>query len=168
MAEYLQRRQFLTRMWGAGTGLLAVAAAWTSWDLLQPLVTSGFGGLVRAILPASVPDAGVVDVPAARAYLTKVNGDVVALSQKCTHLGCRVPFCDSSGRFECPCHGSVFTRSGAYVAGPAPRGMDRYPTSVGEDGLVYIDTGSRVQGPAPGSVPVEPVSGPACSAGGDG
>ena len=133
MAEFIQRRQFLARLWGAGTGLIAVAAAWTSWDLLQPLRTTGFGGLVRAIRPEAVPDTGIVEVAAARSYLTKVDGETIALSEKCTHLGCRVPFCESSGRFECPCHGSKFSRSGEYVAGPAPRGMDRYPTSVNAD-----------------------------------
>ena len=30
---------------------------------------------------------------------------VVALYQKCPHLGCRVPNCVSSQWFECPCHG---------------------------------------------------------------
>lgn len=168
MAEYMQRRQFLARLWGAGTGLIALAAAWTSWDLLQPLKTTGFGGLVRAISPDSVPATGVIEVPAARAYLTRINGDVVAISEKCTHLGCRVPFCESSGRFECPCHGSKFTRAGDYVAGPAPRGMDRYPTSIGSDGLLYIDTGKKVQGAAPGSAAIEAASGPACAAGGEG
>lgn len=166
MAQTMQRRQFLTRLWGAGTGLIAVAAAWTSWDLLQPLVTNGFGGLVRAIKPESVPAEGVVEVAAARSYLTSVDNQTLALSQKCPHLGCRVPYCQSSGRFECPCHGSKFTRSGQYVTGPAPRGMDRYPTKVGEDGLLYIDTGSKITGPAPGSGPVAEATGPACAAGG--
>lgn len=165
MAEYIQRRQFLARLWGAGVGLIVGAAAWTSWDLLQPLRTTGFGGLVRAIRPEAVPDTGIIEVPAARSYLTKVDGETVALSEKCTHLGCRVPFCESSGQFECPCHGSKFSRSGQYVAGPAPRGMDRYPTSVNaDDGLLYIDTGSREEGPAPGSAPVEDPTGPSCAA----
>lgn len=160
----MERRQFLSRVWAAGGAALGVIAGWTAWDLLQPLPTSGFGGLVRAIGPDSVPDAGVVEVPAARSYLTRVNGEVVAIFEKCTHLGCRVPYCESSGQFECPCHGSVFNRAGDYVAGPAPRGMDMFPTEVGEDGLLYINTGEKIDGPEPGSFRIdEPPTGPSCA-----
>jgi cytochrome b6-f complex iron-sulfur subunit len=164
MSEEIERRQFLVRMWQAGGALIAAAAAWTSWDLLQPLASSGFGGLVRTLSPEAVPEAGVVEVPAARSYLTRIEGEVVALSEKCTHLGCRVPFCESSGQFECPCHGTVFNRAGDWITGPAPRGMDRYPTELGEDGLLYIDTGGRLDGPQPGSLQIdEPPTGPSCA-----
>lgn len=165
MGEIEGRRQFLGRLWKAGGGLIAAAGAWTSWDLLRPLATSGFGGRVRSMVPDSVPEGEVVEVPAARAYLTRVEGEILALSQRCTHLGCRVPFCPSSGRFECPCHGSVFSRAGDYVAGPAPRGLDRHPVEVDpEDGLLYIDTGETEEGPAPGTFLVEePAAGPSCA-----
>ena len=48
------------------------------------------------------------------------------LYQRCVHLGCRVPFCESSKWFECPCHGSKYNGVGEYQLGPAPRGMDRF------------------------------------------
>lgn len=163
MSELEQRRRFLTRIWQLGGGLIAAAGAWTSWDLLKPLPTAGFGGKVRSVPPESVPEAAVIEVPSARGYLTRVNGELLALSEKCTHLGCRVPYCESSGRFECPCHGSVYNRAGDYLTGPSPRGMDRFPTELGEDGLIYIDTGARQDGPAPGSLLIdEPATGPAC------
>jgi cytochrome b6-f complex iron-sulfur subunit len=50
----------------------------------------------------------------------------VPLYQRCPHLGCRVPFCESSQWFECPCHGSKYNRVGEKTAGPAPRGMDSF------------------------------------------
>lgn len=164
MSELLKRRQFLTRLWQAGAGLIAAAGAWTTWDLLQPITAAGFGGKVRSVAPEAVPETGVVEVPAARAYLARINGEVVAMSEKCTHLGCRVPYCASSNQFECPCHGSVFNRAGDFRTGPAPRGMDRYPVELGEDGLLYIDTGSTIEGPAPGSEVIdEPPAGPNCA-----
>jgi cytochrome b6-f complex iron-sulfur subunit len=163
--KFLKRRQFLARMWQAGLGLVAAAGAWTSWDLLRPGEAKGFGGKVRAVAPEAVPEDSIIEVTAARAYLTKVDGEIIAISQKCTHLGCKVPFCDSSGQFECPCHGSVFNRIGEFRGGPAPRGMDRYPVEVGADGLLYIDTGSLEEGPAPGSESIdEPARGPSCAA----
>ncbi len=160
----LKRRQFLSRMWLAGAGLVAAAGAWTSWDLLRPGAARGFGGLIRAIPPESLTDSGVVDIPAARSYLVNVNGTTRALSQKCTHLGCRTSYCESSGEFECPCHGSIFNRAGEYRSGPAPRGMDQHPVEVGDDGLLYIDTGSVIDGPPPGPESIdEPPRGPSCA-----
>ena len=160
----IDRRGFLTRMWQLGAVLIAGAGLWTSWDFLKPGEAKGFGGKVRAIPPEAVPETGAIEVAAARAYLVRVNGEVKALSQKCTHLGCRVPFCDSSGQFECPCHGSVFNRGGDYRTGPAPRGMDEFPVEVGDDGLLYIDTGTVIEGPDPGVETIdEPAIGPSCA-----
>ena len=106
-------------------------------------------------------------MPAARAYLTSIDGELVALAEKCTHLGCRVPWCESSGQFECPCHGSNFNRAGDYRTGPAPRGMDRYEIEV-IDGIVHVDTGSVIAGPSPGDEQInEPIRGPSCDAGGE-
>jgi Rieske Fe-S protein len=164
MSEIIKRREFLANAWRIGASLVGVAGVWTSWDLLQPLPTSGFGGLVRAVPIDAVPENGVVEVPAARAYLVRLRGEVVAISEKCTHLGCRVPYCASSNQFECPCHGSFFNRAGEFRAGPAPRGMDRYPIEVDEAGMIYIDTGARQDGPPPGAETIdEPSAGPICA-----
>jgi cytochrome b6-f complex iron-sulfur subunit len=92
----------------------------------------------------------------------------VALYQKCVHLGCRVPFCDTSQWFECPCHGSQYNRVGEKKGGPAPRGLDRFPVSVTGGNLV-IDTGTQVLGPAIGTNTTgQEAEGPHCitSAGG--
>jgi len=162
--ETVNRRKFLSRTWQAGGVLLGAVAAWTTWDVLQALPTTGFGGIVRAVKRNVVSGEAVVEVSAARSYLTDVNEEVVALSQKCTHLGCRVNYCESSGLFECPCHGSVFNRAGDWVTGPAPRGMDRFPTEVGEGDFVYINTGETEEGPAPGSAQVDSTpKGPGCA-----
>ena len=163
MSDLFDRRDFLTRMWKAGIVLIGAAGVWTTWDLLQPLEASGFGGKVRSVPPDAVPDTGAIEVPQARAYLVRIQGEVHAISEKCTHLGCRVPFCNTSSQFECPCHGSVFNRAGDWREGPAPRGMDRYPIEIGDDGLIYIDTSQLIEGPAQGVVTAdEPATGPPC------
>ena len=95
-------------------------------------------------------------------YVVNAKGDLLALSQKCPHLGCKVPFCESSGRFECPCHGSIFDIGGEYITGPSPRGMDRYPLDVKGD-TVVVDTGSLEDGPDRGAKKYfEPPKGPSC------
>ena len=87
---------------------------------------------------------------------------VLALAEKCPHLGCRVPFCDSSGWFECMCHGSMYTRVGEHREGPGPRGLDAHPVVV-VDGVVSIDVRDLVRGAPPGTVVVESdPTGPHC------
>ena len=60
--------------------------------------------------------------------------NVRTLYQRCTHLGCKPNFCTKNFWFECPCHGSRYDRLGIKVAGqqygPAPRGLDRFASSV--------------------------------------
>jgi cytochrome b6-f complex iron-sulfur subunit len=75
---------------------------------------------------------------------------VVALYQRCVHLGCRVPWCLSSQWFECPCHGSRYDHVGEQKRGPAPRGMDRFVVSV-QGGNVYVDTKTVIIGPPIGT-----------------
>ncbi len=162
--DTLTRRKFLSRIWVVGYGFILAAGLWTTWDLIRPGSSSGFGGKVRAVPPESVPENGVIEVPQARSYLVDIEGEILALSQKCTHLGCRVPYCDSSSRFECPCHGSVFNRAGDFLTGPAPRGMDQHPVEEGDDGLLYIDTGTLIEGASKGTETIdEPATGPACA-----
>jgi cytochrome b6-f complex iron-sulfur subunit len=159
----LDRRRFLSWAWkilGAG---LVVDAGWTSYDLLRPQKTGGFGGVIDAGSVGDYPEGAVQYFPTGRFYVTSSEGKVVALFQKCPHLGCRVPFCDSSGRFECPCHGSIYNIRGEYIQGPAPRGMDRFPIKVQGD-KVLVDTSDVVEGPARGvsSVSSE-AKGPPCA-----
>jgi cytochrome b6-f complex iron-sulfur subunit len=75
---------------------------------------------------------------------------LMALYQKCVHLGSRVPFCVQSQWFECPCHGSKYNRAGEYRDGPAPRGLDRFAVSV-QGGTIQVDTGEIVIGPPRGT-----------------
>lgn len=146
----MSRRSFLSTSWKVGFGLLAAAGVITTWDLLKPTLAAGFDVIVKTVAPEAVPSAGVLEVPKARGYLVKTEDDVLALSEVCTHLGCRVPYIDENTRFECPCHGSKFTREGNYIEGPAPRGMDEYATEV-VDGVIVVDTSEVIAGPPPGT-----------------
>jgi len=91
------------------------------------------------------------------------NG-VMPLYQKCVHLGCRVPFCQQSQWFECPCHGSKYNDAGEYQLGPAPRGLDRFAMTM-EGDHVIVDTSGVILGPPRGTNTInEPPQGPFCVA----
>jgi len=101
------------------------------------------------------------------AELTGMEAGLVALYQKCPHLGCRVPECKSSQWFECQCHGSQYNRVGEKKGGPAPRGMDRFPVNV-DGGRIAVDTGVIITGPPIGTNTTgQEAEGPHCVEGGD-
>ena len=102
--------------------------------------------------PDPCPKTGVLEVPAARGLPDPASTARSSPSrEKCTHLGCRVPFCESSSQFECPCHGSVFNRAGELIdRARRPGASTAIRCGIGEDGLIYIDTGSPRTARRPG------------------
>jgi cytochrome b6-f complex iron-sulfur subunit len=84
------------------------------------------------------------------ALLAGMKQGYVALYQKCVHLGCRVPWCQTSQWFECPCHGSKYNRVGEKKGGPAPRGLDRFAIAIANNQVV-VDTKTVYVGPPIGT-----------------
>jgi cytochrome b6-f complex iron-sulfur subunit len=124
------------------------AEAKTAFDSKKPLYNAGAKVYIVAYPKADLPKARKVE-----AYKNVISGmeqGYVALYQKCVHLGCRVPWCESSQWFECPCHGSKYNRVGEKRGGPAPRGLDRYPLEV-SNGNIIVDTGNLQTGPPIGT-----------------
>ncbi len=168
----VSRRQFFNRATVAlmGASLTTFAAA-SFVAFLWPFATGGFGGRVRVgrrdeIIGTIRSSGGFFYAPEARSWITEypstalpkaeaayqpavlagMRQGLVALWQKCPHLGCRVPECVSSQWFECPCHGSQYNRVGEKKGGPAPRGMDHFALTVTGAGDVIIDTGTVYAG----------------------
>lgn len=98
-----------------------------------------------------------------KAFAEFKQSGLIAMYQKCPHLGCKVPWCKSSQWFECPCHGSKYNSAGEWQGGPAPRGMWHFPIKV-QGGTVMVDTGNQLNGPPKGTnTPVDPLpKGPHC------
>jgi len=72
------------------------------------------------------------------AYVLTEDGQTyVALSNVCTHLGCRVRWIQDESKFACPCHNGVFAKDGSVISGPPPRPLDRFQTKV-ENGVLFI------------------------------
>jgi cytochrome b6-f complex iron-sulfur subunit len=186
------RRAFLNRATGTlmsaslgGFAAALIAFLWKGAD-------SGFGSKINAgkledVIGQIRANKGFLYLPEARAWVTEypkeaiskadaiyagqgpvfsgMSEGIVALYQKCPHLGCKVPECKTSQWFECPCHGSQYNRVGEKKGGPAPRGMDRFGVSV-NNGLVVIDTGTVFGGPPIGvNTTGQEAEGPHCVGG---
>ena len=65
------------------------------------------------------------------------DGTFLALSNKCTHLSCRVNWNPDASAYICPCHDAHFNIDGEVVSGPPPRPMDPYQTKI-ENGEIFV------------------------------
>ncbi len=165
------RRQFFNRsiMLLMGLSLTGFGAAVLAF--LWPQPKGGFGSPIRV---GSIPDVkasiqsndGFLYLAEGRMWITEypeaavekargvyppsmlsgLEAGVIAIYQKCPHLGCRVPACKTSQWFECPCHGSQYNQAGEKKGGPAPRGMDHFAMDV-SGGVLTVNTGQLLQGP---------------------
>jgi cytochrome b6-f complex iron-sulfur subunit len=59
--------------------------------------------------------------------------EVIALPAVCTHAGCTSNFDKASNQIVCPCHGSVFSETGAVIQGPARRPLQVYSAPLAND-----------------------------------
>ena len=170
----ITRRQFLTKALRISFGAFAGIQVISYLGFIWPKVSGGFGSKIDAgsiedikdqifqadgsVIPAFIPSARAYVLPfdataAANSQFSSgstVTDGLVAVYQRCVHLGCRVPWCNSSQGFECPCHGSKYNMIGEYFAGPAPRNLDRFNVT-NSNGRLIIDTGTIIESPrAPG------------------
>jgi cytochrome b6-f complex iron-sulfur subunit len=170
----ITRRQFFNRGILTGLGIFAAGMGAAMLGFLWPSSAGGFGAKITVGTEDDAKQQFDKKLPfynaGARTYIQPYPKDdvakakavydprivagmekgYVALYQKCVHLGCRVPWCETSQWFECPCHGSKYNRVGEKKGGPAPRGLDRFPLEV-SGGSITVDTGTIVQGPPIGS-----------------
>lgn len=88
-------------------------------------------------------DGWVTTVNSFGVYIIKHDdGTILALSNKCTHLSCRVNWKSESTAYICPCHDAYFDISGEIIKGPQPRPLDRYETKVEENNIFIHFLGS--------------------------
>src|SRR5438067_653809 len=78
-------------------------------------------------------------------WIVRNGGIIYALSTTCTHLGCTPNWLEAEQKFKCPCHGSGFKITGVNFEGPAPRPLERWALSVGDDGQLVVDKSRKFQ-----------------------
>lgn len=67
------------------------------------------------------------------------DGEFVAFSVNCTHLGCPVRWLPDADLFLCPCHGGVYYNDGTVAGGPPPKPLPRYEVRI-RNGQVEVLT----------------------------
>ena len=99
--------------------------------------------------PDDASPCALVKVGEATAGGIGPEGDIVAYSTLCSHMGCPVIYDAASATFKCPCHYSIFdpSRSGQQVCGQATQSLpqieleynasDDSISAIGVRGLIY-------------------------------
>jgi nitrite reductase/ring-hydroxylating ferredoxin subunit len=141
----VNRRDFFGMAW-KGLGILA---ALEGMGMISAYIFSG--KTKQAPLPKLMQEAGPVDSFATgsvtafmggRFYLARLqDGGFIALSLRCTHLGCSISWEENRKRFICPCHSSAFDISGEVLNPPAARALSYYPVLI-VNGIVKVDIGT--------------------------
>ncbi len=185
-AKPTSRREFFRRSLVASLLIYGAQFGGATLAFLWPSLKGGFGSVINAGKVADIKSeidsshqpfySGIGRFYIVE-YAGRPSGDVdyeaeglsvqgvMPLYQRCVHLGCRVPYCEQSQWFECPCHGSKYNTAGEYKLGPAPRGMDRFHVEVTSAGDVMVDTSEVVLGPPRGTDTLHrPQAGPFCVA----
>lgn len=155
----MNRREFITYAWAAALGLVTLEGGLATFQFMYPRFKEGeFGGKFVLGAASALPPA--TEQPKANAdgkfWLVNTEAGPLAIYMVCTHLGCLYKWEASNNRFECPCHGSKFSREGFYIEGPAPRSLDQF--------VVEIDAGNTVEVTTDGEIGAVPPPAPSPTA----
>jgi menaquinol-cytochrome c reductase iron-sulfur subunit len=77
-----------------------------------------------------------------RVFIRNRDDELLAIWNRCAHLGCPTKYSPGSDGYVCPCHGGAYDSRGLVTAGPPPRPLDRLDIkivdSAGKD-VAYAD-----------------------------
>lgn len=160
----VNRREFLAYAWAASILVaLGGTTAAVLWFAYPRFKAGEFGGVFTVEvgkLPSTTANPNDDKNPVGRFWLINTDSGVLALYVVCVHLGCLYKWTPSNDRFECPCHGSKYQRTGEWIEGPAPRNLDRFVIDVVDaDGNVLVSTkegDANADPTAGGPVPIPP------------
>jgi Rieske Fe-S protein len=83
---------------------------------------------------------GLTFLPESKLYIFRDGNDFHAISAVCTHLFCVVDWKPDRQGFSCSCHGSVFSKEGINLSGPAPKPLPWFALSLASDGHLVVDS----------------------------
>jgi Rieske Fe-S protein len=134
--DEVTRREF-ARYLVLGAGVMAAGnVGLAAWTQLRSINTGDPRAIVD-LADVTVGDTYLFHYPTDRdpAILLRVSDrEVVAFSQKCTHLGCVVFYEAGEDRWHCPCHeGNFDTLTGDVLSGPPPRPLGRIDVEIRDD-----------------------------------
>jgi len=148
-SEIESRRAFLTKLWKGLGIVVSLEVVSVFFGFLFSGKNSEEDSRSKQIFEAGKVNSFQPDTVTAfrggRFYLARLaDGGFMALSLRCTHLGCSINWVDDKKRFVCPCHSSSFAINGEVENPPAPSALDYFPIKI-ENGIIKVDIGTKLR-----------------------
>lgn len=140
------RRDFIKTAW-KGLGVVAglEMGGLTLHYLVDRKETNHNIDLFEVGLPDEYPLGTVTPFRRGRFFLIRMNdGGFLAISFKCSHLGCSIIWDEKIKEFVCPCHSSKFSIAGDVINPPAPRALDVFEIRVTE-GKLFVNLNKKIK-----------------------
>lgn len=143
--ETQSRRSFLNKLWLVLGGLAfaeLIAVVFAFFKPAKPESSKLDEQTIFTAGPTENFEPGTVSAfVAGKFYLARLDdGGFLAMSRRCTHLSCTVPWVAAENKFICPCHSSEFDIRGEVANPPAPRALDLYQVEI-RNNVLRVDTG---------------------------
>jgi cytochrome b6-f complex iron-sulfur subunit len=137
------RRDFLQKVGWVGVLGMVAGTIYTALRFFSPKVLYEPAGVFMAGYPEDYAVGTVSDIwkDKQKVWLVRTETGLYSLISICTHLGCTPSWFETDQQFKCPCHGSVFTKEGDVVSGPAPEPLYRAPIKLAANGKILTGNG---------------------------
>ena len=136
-SEYsISRKSFLkistqVALWLSGILGLGILTRYLSYEPDQDSAKSFDLGPIT-----DLPEGQKTVYPDIPAVLIRSNKGFLALSLRCTHLGCTLE--EDLELFRCPCHGSIFSADGTVITGPALDNLSELLIQISDEDHLII------------------------------
>lgn len=136
----MTRRDLIQKVLIGGTTFIILPNALSSCSK-DSSIPGGGGNANKLTLDLSLPAYSALNTVGG---FVVVQGIIVAnssiglfaISSTCTHQGCTIGFNPTANNFPCPCHGSVFSTTGAVINGPATVALKSYSVSKSGNSII--------------------------------
>lgn len=117
---YIGRYDSVHSSWYVATGfnLWGISWAMASSFILADLIENKIDNLLVE------PKRSVIKKKLIKNLGTTTKNLITFKTPRCTHLGCALHYNEIDEVYECPCHGSRFTKEGELINGPARKNLD--------------------------------------------
>ncbi len=141
--KILNRREFINAF--MGTSILASLGLFFSYFLrfLFPPIRHKRYRKLYVTQTKDIPSGKslkVKDLKGQSINIVNTGKEFIALSTKCSHLGCNVIWKDREKKFFCPCHDGYFDAEGNVLSGPPPKSLSSYEVEVVNESIfIHVD-----------------------------
>jgi cytochrome b6-f complex iron-sulfur subunit len=134
----LTRREFINAFMGAS--ILASIGLFFSYFLRFLFSSTSYKSYRKLYVTQkkNIPSGKslkIKDLKGQSINIVNTGDEFVALSTKCSHLGCQVIWRDQEKKFFCPCHDGYFDARGNVLSGPPPAPLSSYKVEVVNDSI---------------------------------